>query len=174
MTPERIAELRAEYAGKCSPHRHHCKRGDWAWMTLDVLELLDALESAQKEIADLKRGGVVVPEWNANAFALACVASGTYADGDLRAAIRNAEVGYNFAISRLRTIPADRVLGEGEVAVDRGWRDLVGQLHMTAIDFVNEADPGMLRAAAPMVRAVAALRSRSNALRAQLTQEPAP
>ena len=72
-----------------------------------------------------------------------------------------------------RPIPAGRVLGEGQVAVDREWRDLVGQLHMTAIDFVNEADPGILRAAAPMVRAVAALRSRSSALRAQPTQEPA-
>ncbi len=104
MTPERIAEINSI---ACNLDRENPAYG--------VLnEALDALESAQQEIADLKRGGAVVPEWNANAFALACVASGTYADGDLRAAIRNAEVGYNFAASRLRTIPADRELREGE------------------------------------------------------------
>ena len=62
---------------------------------------------------------VVVPAWDVNAFALACVKEGAYAEGDLRDAIKNAEMGYNFAISSARAIPADRVLGEGMMAVDR-------------------------------------------------------
>ena len=57
---------------------------------------------------------VVVPEWVAITFASACVKAGAYAEGDLRDAIKNAETGYNFAASRVRAIPADRVLGEGE------------------------------------------------------------
>lgn len=62
---------------------------------------------------------VVVPEWDAITFASACVKAGAYAEGDLRDAIKNAETGYNFAASRARAIPADRVLGDGMVAVSR-------------------------------------------------------
>ena len=67
---------------------------------------------------DGKAPAVVVPAWDVNAFALACVKEGAYAEGDLRDAIKNAEVGYNFAISRTYTIPADRGLREWKTPAD--------------------------------------------------------
>ena len=73
-----------------------------------------------REVVRLREArAVVVPAWDVNAFALACVKEGAYAEGDLRNAIKNAEMGYNFAVSRAYTIPADRVLGEGMVGMDR-------------------------------------------------------
>ena len=136
-----------------------------------------ALDAVQKENADLKRGGVDAAELSAISDAIRRIGNDAHHAStgpvvpDALWDIRGRAYDVCARIDGIRAIPADRVLGEGEVAVDREWRDLVGQLHMTAIDFVNEADPGMLRAAAPMVRAVAALRSRSNALRAQAATE---
>jgi hypothetical protein len=87
---------------------------------------------------DGKAPAVVVPAWDVNAFALACVKEGAYAEGDLRDAIKNAEVGYNFAISRTYTIPADRVLGDGMVQVCLEWlRDVLALL----MDFDNAPAP---------------------------------
>lgn len=73
-----------------------------------------------REVVRLREArDVVVPAWDVNAFALACVKEGAYAEGDLRNAIKNAEMGYNFAVSRAYTIPAGRVLGEGMVELRR-------------------------------------------------------
>ena len=52
MTPEQIAEFRDAIAS----HPHFGIGGD------ALSKILDAIEAAQAEIADLKRGGVVVPE----------------------------------------------------------------------------------------------------------------
>ena len=77
-----------------------------------------------REVVRLREAqAVVVPAWDVNAFAVACVKEGAYAEGDLRNAIKNAEMGYNFAVSRAYTIPADRVLGDGEVKMEICERD---------------------------------------------------
>ena len=77
-----------------------------------------------REVVRLREAqAVVLPAWDASAFALACVKEGAYAEGDLRNAIKNAEMGYNFAVSRARAIPADRVLGDGEVKMEVCERD---------------------------------------------------
>lgn len=167
MTPERIAEIARLLE---SLQRTNFVKGFDGWVGL-VRECLGTIESAQKEIADLKRGGVVVPELTDEVLESAMIRKSITGHGHGAICFK---IGYKegWADRALRAIPADRELGEGRVAVGREWRDLMGQLHLAAIDFVNEADPGMLRAAAPMVRAVAALRSRSSALRAQPTQEP--
>ena len=69
--------------------------------------------------------------------------------------------------SRLTTVSPDRVLKEGEVAMDAKLRDLLGHLHMVSLDFVLEADPAQRRAAAHLVQAVAGLREYHNALRSK-------
>lgn len=58
----------------------------------------------------------------------------------------------------IQPIPADRVLAEGMVGVDREEWDLLGRLHMVAMQFVMDADPAQRRSAAHLVQAVAALR----------------
>ena len=80
-------------------------------------------KALRARVAELEARAVVVPAWDVNAFALACVKEGAYAEGDLRNAIKNAEMGYNFAVSRAYTIPADRVLGDGEVKMEVCERD---------------------------------------------------
>ena len=66
--------------------------------------------------------------------------------------------GYKLVVSRIQPIPADRVLADGMVGVDREERDLLGHLHMVAMQFVMDADPAQRRSAAHLVQAVAALR----------------
>lgn len=77
---------------------------------------LEEIARLQAELAQAER--VVVPEWSANDFALSCVELGSYIDRDLRAIFRNAEAGYKFAASRAHSVPASRVLKDGERAVD--------------------------------------------------------
>ena len=103
MMAERLAEIRdmAQYA-------------PWGSLPM-VRELLDHITQLEAQ----RGGAVVVPAWDVNAFALASVKSGTYAEGDLRDALKNAELGYNFAVSRIQSIPADRVLTDGMVGADR-------------------------------------------------------
>jgi hypothetical protein len=119
MLPERIVTLRKlanDATIECSD---------------ELTELLQAFESAQQEIADLKRGGVVVPENIAVVphDGLLLIGSskarqerrnvvGAYFDrlGNLQE-IREGSL-YDHQLQSLprlaRTIPADRVLGEGE------------------------------------------------------------
>ena len=103
MTPEQIAEFRDAIAS----HPHFGIGGD------ALSKILDAIEAAQAEIADLKRGGVVVPELPAET-ALALIAiDWPNRTIDIIATARNIREWFR---KSARTIPADRVLGEGEVA----------------------------------------------------------
>lgn len=112
MTPERIVELRKRYDGRIYGGQTET----------DVRDLLDALESAQKEIADLKRGGVVVPELTAaDLFGSIGQIPAKATWGEIVGAING------FVQNRLRTIPADRELGEGQVAVDRELIEEIGE-----------------------------------------------
>lgn len=78
---------------------------------------LEEIARLQAQLSQAER--VVVPEWSANDFALERVEQGSYIDRDLRAIFRNAEAGYKFAASRAHSVPASRVLKDGEVAVSR-------------------------------------------------------
>jgi len=81
-------------------------------------ENADEIAQLKEQLSQAKEERVVVPEWSVNDFALSCVAPGSYIDGDLRAIFRNAEAGYRLAASRAHSVPASRVLKDGEVAVD--------------------------------------------------------
>lgn len=120
MTKERRAELEA----LADEDPHMCL----------LRELLN-------EIMELEARAVVVPAWDVNAFALACVKEGAYAEGDLRNAIKNAEMGYNFAVSRASTIPADRVLGDGMAAISGSLATLLQELVFAVVAFLAESSP---------------------------------
>lgn len=89
-----------------------------------------------REVVRLREApAVVVPEWDEEAFASAH-ATPPNPSFEYSAAMRAAKAGYKFLASRLRTIPADRGLGDGMVGVDRGdcalaveWRHAVQDLN---------------------------------------------
>ena len=108
---------------------------------------------------------VVVPAWDVNAFALACVKEGAYAEGDLRNAIKNAEMGYNFAVSRAYTIPADRVLGDGMEAVGHEELEWLKSLY----SWMSAADEGGVKVSFSLTEfpeVVACLKGIANSLAA--------
>jgi hypothetical protein len=113
----------------------------------------------ENQIADLKRGGVVVPEYPENSFdvRMAVQKAGGMADFD-QGVFR---AGWEFLASRLRTIPADRELGEGEARIGmnelRMLRDFAGRR-------MSEREHDRLEAVRD---------AHEDALRAQPTQEPA-
>lgn len=84
-----------------------------------VAQLNGMIDELRARLEAQRGGAVVVAAWDVNAFALASVKAGAYAEGDLRDALKNAETGYNFAVSRIQPIPASQVLQPGEVGVDR-------------------------------------------------------
>lgn len=89
-----------------------------AFVTEGAQHLSAALEEIARLQAQLSRAErVVVPEWSANDFAMERVKPGSYIDGDLRAIFRNAEAGYRFAASRVNSVPASRVLNDGEMPI---------------------------------------------------------
>ena len=104
MTPERIAEFRDAIAN----HPHFGIGGD------ALSKILDALEATQAEIADLKRGGVVVPELLAETTLALIAIDWPNRTIDIIATARNIREWFR---NSARTIPADRVLGEEEARI---------------------------------------------------------
>lgn len=163
MTPERIAEIARLLE---SLQRTNFVKGFDGWVRL-VRECLDALEAAQQEIADLKRGGVVVPELTEDEeiaavshYALKEEWPDDGVSDDLMSYVCwGLRIGMRYQSSRLRTVPADRVLGE--VAVDREELYLLRQLES------GWREPYDLSAGER-----ARIITRLDALRAQPTQEP--
>ena len=163
MTPERIAELRElnQVYGE-------------TWFFHPTLgELLDALESAQQEIADLKRGGVVVPEPSIDddeAILKSLPAGYEFDDGPIP--LIHAAVAW--ARERSRPIPADRVLGEGMVAASQAYIDALENAANQFCGACREKPTCSLGIMA-IGKGCGAWRldaQRINALRAQPTQEP--
>lgn len=63
ITAKRIAELKRHYPrGAYSPNREHHPFGHIAYSTIDIHELIDALESAYAELDRLSAQGGEVPE----------------------------------------------------------------------------------------------------------------
>ena len=174
MAPERIAEFRDAIAN----HPHFGIGGD------ALSKILDALEAAQQEIADLKRGGVVVPD---DTFMLHL---DTQEEKTPRISINSKKIGVGYDLvsgsidghfSRrayditpymrhcldtigIHPIPANRVLGEGKVAVDREVLELL----------LRECEDVLDRYASGCQIQAGELRRALDALRAQATQELAP
>ena len=151
MTPERIAEI----------NRIACNldRENPAYGALN--EALDALEAAQQEIADLKRGGVVVPDDDRPSREFLENYVEGFDPGERSAALFGWREGRRHLREHSSAIPADRVLGEGKVAVDREELCLLRQLES------GWREPYDL-SAGERARIIARL----DALRAQPTQEP--
>ena len=165
-----IREMMIEEAQtECGRH-DHITRSDLAARDAEIAKMQeqfrdyiersesDAME-LRKEIADLKRGGVVVPELPAET-ALALIAiDWPNRTIDIIATARNIREWFR---KSARTIPADRVLGEGEVAVSMGelrmLRDFAGRR-------MSEREHDRLEACRD---------AHEDALRAQPTQEPTP
>ena len=114
-----------------------------------VIAQLNGMIDELRAQLEAQRGGAVVVAWNRGDFDKV---SPEWSEMQCFGA------GYELAVSRIQPISADRVLGDGMVGVDREERDLLGRLHMVAMQFVMDADPAQRRAAAHLVQAVAALR----------------
>lgn len=140
------------------------------------------LAARDAEIADLKRGGVVVPELTdeeVDARLYASSPTGPDSDEDwVRFMRRQCRWAYFLAISRLRTIPADRVLGEGCVSVDREEWEAVNEFadlivpirdNLSGISWAGRLSDVF----AAYDRWYAVRIAAGDALRAQPTQEPA-
>lgn len=85
----------------------------------EALRLEGDLEAAQQEIADLKRGGVMVPEWPLDGHDDRLDEIRCWKGDPIRGVVEWNAINRTVAWmrSRLRTIPADRVLGEGDAKV---------------------------------------------------------
>lgn len=133
MTPskERVTEI---LAGKSSDSRAG-----------DLRDLCAYIAAQDKRIAELEAGRAVVPELTEEDYRQA----GTRrAEDDLYL-----RVGYNLAISRIRAIPSDRVLGEGEIkgtpeelakiAESAGWKWMRSPIESketkTLVEWMTEA-----------------------------------
>ena len=147
MTPERIAEFRDAIAN----HPHFGIGGD------ALSKILDALEATQAEIADLKRGGVVVPELLAETTLALIAIDWPNRTIDIIATARNIREWFR---NSARTIPADRVLGEEEARI--GMNELQ-MLRCFAGRRMSEREYDRLEAVRD---------AHEEALRAQPAQEP--
>ena len=192
MTPERIAEFRDAIAN----HPHFGIGGDALSKILDALEaaqaeiavdagrlrdaamlvwgedahgcdtpdrLADAILGLRAQIADLKRGGVVVPELLAETTLALIAIDWPNRTIDIIATARNIREWFR---NSARTIPADRVLGDGMVAVDATRLEALESI-AAKIEALALGQDG--RAWTPLHYREFA----RNALRAQPTQEPA-
>mgnify|MGYP003592881845 CR=1 FL=1 len=191
MTPERIAEFRDAIAN----HPHFGIGGDALSKILDALEaaqaeiavdagrlrdaamlvwgedahgcdtpdrLADAILGLRAQIADLKRGGVVVPELLAETTLALIAIDWPNRTIDIIATARNIREWFR---NSARTIPADRVLGDGMVAVDATRLEALESI-AAKIEALALGQDG--RAWTPLHYREFA----RNALRAQPTQEP--
>ena len=116
ITAERIAELKRHYPrGAYSPNRKHHPFGHIAYSTIDIHELIDALESSYTELDRLRSAPVAVevPEPTVQQW-LHEVLDPAEADPDPHATMRHATRWFR---EHIRTIPSDRVLNDGEVAI---------------------------------------------------------
>lgn len=114
MKPERIAELRKRYDGRIYGGQ----------TAADVRDMLDALESAQAEIAQLSEARRVVPEFKLDALPMP---KSINRITDYALYVQGAKDGFANCISRLQSIPAARVLKDGEVGVSVEDADLFVQ-----------------------------------------------
>lgn len=122
----------------------------------------DELEAARKRVAEIEAGRVVVPELTDEDYRNA----GTQRAADdlyLR-------VGYNLAISRIRAIPSDRVLGEGQVAVDREELAMLRRVN-AAVELENPAFQGFAWRVKTNWCEVREARMKFAALRAQVRKD---
>ncbi len=144
MTPERIAEIRL------MPHDN--------WRIIH--ELLDAIEAAQQEIADLKRGGAVVPD--------------IPADRVLGEALADLENAVRFLAKQESSLfeirgKAIRLLAQGEI---EAAKDLITMKWPIIQGLRNQLDIAEVgKQACDIKRVRPAI---DHMLRAQPTQEPAP
>lgn len=145
----------------------------------------DAME-LRKEIADLKRGGVDAAELDAISDAIRCIGNDAHhastgpAVPDALWDIRSRAYDVCALIDGIRTIPANRVLGEGQAAVDR---DYLADLEEAIIDTVESLNRGFVlcencgeqeetKSLDVMSMNLLPMKERIDALRAQPTQEP--
>lgn len=132
--------------------------------------LADAILGLRAQIADLKRGGVDAAEIDAIYDAIRCIGNNAYhastgpAVPDALWDIRRRAYDVCARIDGIRAIPADRVLGEGEVAVDRAK---LARLIAEVDDALDCCESGSPIQASELMTALLALR-------AQHAQEAAP
>lgn len=147
--------------------------------------LADAILGLRAQIADLKRGGVDAAELDAIYDAIRCIGNKAYhastgpAVPDALWDIRRRAYDVCARIDGIRAIPADRVLGEGCVAVDREEWEAVNEFanlivpirdNLSGISWAGRLSDVF----AAYDRWYAVRIAAGDALRAQATQEAAP
>ena len=112
MKAERLAEIR-ERAAQKNP-----MQAEWVSLGKDEAhDLLDHIAAQDKRIAELEAGRVVVPEPTHAEFL--DLAASAHVSGDLVDFMAGAAAYGIWLRGKVCAIPADRVLGDGQVAVDR-------------------------------------------------------